>query len=73
MGNWDEVSIKTEFMKDMLSKIVNKALKKKINYDVKVQVNELNIEDKDNKLHAHLSIDAEMTMEELEKILKSVV
>lgn len=73
MGNWDEVTIKTEFMKDILSKILNKALKGKSGCDITVQVNALHLENKDGKVHVQLGADAQISTEELEKLLGNIV
>lgn len=73
MGNWDELSIKTDFMKGILSKVINKVLKKKSGCDIAVQVNELSMDDKNKKVHVHLSVDAEMSMGDLEKLLNHIV
>lgn len=73
MGNWDEIMIQTDFMKGILSKVINKVLKAKSGCDIAVQVNELNMDDKNKKVHVHLSADAEISMEEMEKLLKNIV
>lgn len=69
MDKWDEVVIGTEDMKNIISKLINKILKKQLQCDVDIQLNELTVTDKDEKLHAHLSIDAEISMNELEELL----
>ena len=68
MENWDEVIIKTDFMKGLISRLISKALKEKIG-----QINELDITDRNEKFRAHLNVDAEISMKELEEILKSIV
>lgn len=73
MENWDEAIIKTDFMKDIISRLVHKVLKKKVGHDVEIKVNELAITDRDEKFHVHLNVDAEISMKELEEMLKDTV
>lgn len=73
MENWDEAIIKTDFMKNIISRLIHKVLKKKVGHDVEIQINELAIIDKDEKVHVHLNIDAETSMKELDEILKGVL
>ncbi len=73
MENWDEVIIKTDFMKGLISRLISKALKEKIGHDAEIQINELDITDRNEKFRAHLNVDAEISMKELEEILKSIV
>lgn len=68
----DEMKIGTMFMKNMVSKVINKVLKKKLGYDVCVQLNDFNAKITDGKAHVHLNIDAEMDQEDLAKILKTI-
>ena len=45
---------------------------KKLGYSVDIQLNELNASISDEKAHVHVSIDADMSKEELMKILKKI-
>ena len=47
-------------------------LHKKLGYNVDIQLNELNASISDEKAHVHVSIDADMSKEELMKILKKI-
>lgn len=71
MEKWDEINIKSEYMTGLISRAVNKAVKNKIQGDVNVKLNEFTVTDQDEKLHLHLSVDAEISMSELEALLKS--
>ena len=53
--------------------MISKALKEKIGHDAEIQINELDITDRNEKFRAHLNVDAEISMKELEEILKSIV
>ena len=46
---------------------------RKIGHDAEIQINELDITDRNEKFRAHLNVDAEISMKELEEILKSIV
>ena len=68
----DEMKISSKFTRMLLSKYVNLLLHKKLGYDIDIQLNELNASISDEKAHVHVSIDADMSKEELMKILKKV-
>ncbi|MBD5479951.1 MAG: CTP synthase [Lachnospiraceae bacterium] len=71
MEKWDEIIIGTECMKNMISEVINKALRKKLEHNVDIQLNELAVTDENDKLHVHLNVDAEISMDELKELLKS--
>ena len=68
----DEMKIGTSFMKGMVSKLLNMTLKRKLGYDVGIRLNDFNVKVTDERAHVHLNIDADLTQEELSKILKSI-
>lgn len=68
----DEMKIGTSFMKGMVSKLLNMTVKRKLGYDVGIRLNDFNIKVTDERAHVHLNIDADLTQEELSKILKSI-
>lgn len=70
MDKWDEINIKTEYMTGLISKVINKVMKKKFQRDMNIQLNELTITDQEDTLRLHLSVDAEIMMSELEVLLK---
>ena len=49
----------------LLSKLAKGVLHKKLGYNVDIQLNELNASISDEKAHVHVSIDADMSKEEL--------
>lgn len=71
MEEKDEIIIETEYMRNIISKLINKVLKKKFERDVTVQLNELAVTDRNEKLHVHLNVDAEISMNELKELLES--
>lgn len=68
----DEMRITTNFMRNMISKIVKAILRKKTGYDIDIQLNDVNAKFSDGKAHVHLNLDAELSSAELMKILKNV-
>ena len=62
------MKIRTKFLKSIISKIVSNLVKKKLGRNVKVQLNDFQIE-VDDMARIHLCVDAEMTKEELEMLL----
>jgi hypothetical protein len=64
-------ALHTRFMKNIVTKLLSKAIFKKTGYDVDIQINKIEAETCDGRICLHLDIDAEMNNEELVKILKS--
>lgn len=68
----DEMKISSKFMRNLVAKLVKKTIKKKVGYDVDIQLNELTVTVTDGTAHVHLSVDAELNKDELTKILGMV-
>lgn len=68
----DEMKIGTNFMKGMLSKVINMTVKRKLGYDVGVKLNDFNVRVTDEKAHVHLNIDCDMSQAELTKVLAAL-
>ena len=68
----DEMKISSKFTRMLLSKLAKGVLHKKLGYNVDIQLNELNASISDEKAHVHVSIDADMSKEELMIILKKI-
>ena len=56
----------------IISKLVSMVIRKKFGYDVQIKLNEVTATVNDRKTHVHLDVDAELTKEELNKILASI-
>lgn len=67
----DEMKIVSKFTTNVISKLVKMVLRKKLGYDVDIQLNEIKTTITDGKTHVHLDVDAELDKEELLKILKN--
>lgn len=68
----DEMKIGSKFTTGIISKLVSMVIRKKFGYDVQLKLNEVTATVNDGKTHVHLDVDAELTKEELNKILASI-
>ena len=68
----DCVIIETEFMKEIMSGLVRKALENK-GLDADIQLYDFAIENRTEKLQAHLNISVSIAMRDLENILKKIM
>lgn len=69
----DEMKLKlsTKFMKGMVSKLIAKALYKKLGYKVDIQLNDINVEFIDGETSIHADVDLRLDKEEFTKLIKS--
>lgn len=68
----DEMKIVSKFTTNVISKFIKRFLKKKLEYEVDIQLNEIKTTITDGKTYIHLDVDAELEKEELLKILKNI-
>lgn len=68
----DEMKLASKFTRGIVSKLLNKVIKKNTGYDINIQLNEVTATMTDGKTHLHMDIDAEISKEELIKLLKSI-
>lgn len=66
------MKIVSKFTTNVISKLVKMVLRKKLGYNVDIQLNEIKTTINEGKTHVHLDIDAELDKEELTRILKSI-
>ena len=66
------MKIGSKFTTGIISKLVSMVIRKKFGYDVQLRLNEVTATVNDGKTHVHLDVDAELTKEELNKILASM-
>ena len=65
------MKIQSKFMTGLVSRIVKKVLRTKLGCEVDIQLNEFRTTVID-KTHVHLDLDADLTKEELNKLLKTI-
>ena len=69
----DEMKLKlsTKFMRGMVSKLIAKALYKKLGYKVDIQLNDINVEFIDGETSIHADVDLRLDKGEFTKLIKS--
>lgn len=68
----DEMQISSIFTKNLVAKFVKRAVKKKTGYEVDIQLNEFNATVMDGTARVHLNVDAELSKDELTKLLTAI-
>ena len=66
-----KLTLNTRFMRSIVTKLLAKAIYKKIGYRVDIQINEIKAETYDGKVRLHMDVDAEMNSDDLMNALKS--
>lgn len=71
----DELKMKlsTKFMRNIVSKLIAKAIYKKIGYKVDVQLNDLDISVIDGDANINANVEVKINNEEFMKIMKSII
>lgn len=67
-----EMKLFDDLMRGVVAKALQMALKKKTGYSAELKVNDFDASVKNGRAHVHINIDAEMSQDELRKILLSV-
>lgn len=70
----DELKLRlsTKFMRGIVTKLISKLIFKKSGYRVDIQLNKIEIETIDGKVHLHVDVDGEMDNAEFMKLIKSI-
>lgn len=68
----DEVKIESKIMRRIASRFVKNALRKKLGYEVDFRLNSFRTTVLDDKTHAHLDIDLELSSEDFDKLMESI-
>lgn len=68
----DEMRIKSKFTTTLISKLLKMVLKKKLGYEIDIQLNEITATINDGKTNVHLDVDAVLEKDELSKIIKEI-
>ena len=67
-----KLKLSTKFMRDMVAKLIAKALQKKLGYNIDILLNEIEVKNEDGKIHVHVNVDAEVNNDDFAKIVKSI-
>lgn len=68
----DEMTIKSRFMRTIISKLLDRMVKKNLGYDANIILNGLTVRITDEKAYVHVDADATVSKDELTKILQKV-
>ena len=69
----DEMKISSKFTRNMVSKLITKAIKKKAGYNIDIQLNDFNVVVIDGRAHIHLNTDVELNNDELENLISKFI
>ena len=67
-----KLNLNSKFMNGIVTRLLGTIIRKKLGYDIDIQLNCVNVVAKDGKVHLHLDVDAETTNEEFMKMMKSI-
>ena len=70
----DEMKLKlrTRFMRNIVAKLVSKAIEKKLGYKVKIQLNDLDVDIVDGETKISTSLELKVDSQEFKKIIKTI-
>lgn len=68
----DVLKIKTKFIQNILSKIIETLIQKKTGYKIKIQLKDIDITITEDNAHISLNAEADMSINELKKITKII-
>lgn len=66
-----KIAINSAFMKRIIKTVLSKVIKKKLGYEIDIQINEIKADVTGDIAKLHLDIDGQITTDELSKLLKS--
>lgn len=64
--------ISTKFMRNLITKLLAKAIYKKTGYKIDIQINKIEASTRDGKVRINIDADAEMGFDDLKNILKNL-
>lgn len=70
----DEMKIKlsTNFMRNIVAKLVSRAITKKMGYKIDIHLNEIEVENKNGDIYIHANVDGKIPNDEFMKIVKNI-
>lgn len=68
-----KINLTTKLTNVIVTKVVNTIVKKKLGYNIDIQLNDVVITEADGKVHLHIDVDAETSTEEFKKIINDVI
>ena len=68
----DVLKIKTKFMQNILSNIIETLIQKKTGYKIKIQLKDIDMTITEDNAHISLNAEADMNINELKKVTKII-
>ena len=68
----DVLKIKTKFMQNILSKIIETLIQKKTGYKIKIQLKDIDMTITEDNAHISLNAEADMNIDELKRVTKII-
>lgn len=68
-----KLSLNSKFMKGIVTKLITRTIRKKLGYEIDIQINNVSVVSTDGKVRIHVDVEAETTNEEFNKIVSSVI
>lgn len=68
----DTMKISSKFMRGLISKLVKNIIRKKFGYEVDIQLDELMVTIDEGKAHLRINAEANISKDELIKIIKEI-
>lgn len=65
-----KLNLSSRFMKGIATKMIAKTIKKKLGYQIDIQLQELTVEAVGGKVYIHVNADAEMNNSDFAKLVK---
>ena len=67
-----KIGLSTKLMRGIVSKLVSKLIQKKLGYKIDIQLNGVQVEMNDDKVHLHLNVDADLDKNDFVEIIKNI-
>ena len=68
----DVLNIKTKFIQNILSKIIETLIQKKTGYKIKIQLKDIDMTITEDNAHISLNAEADMSINELKRVTKII-
>ena len=68
-----KLNLSTKIMRNLVASLISKAIRKKLGYDIDIQLNELAATIVNGQAHLHVNVDAKLNNDELKKIIEGAV
>lgn len=68
----DVLKIKTKFIQNILSKIIETLIQKKTGYKIKIQLKDIDMTITEDNAHISLNAEADMSINELKRVTKII-